>query len=97
MSTCIVTGIVTDCSGVPLSGLNVYFNTQSPSTSTQPARIATTSASNGTWSIPILQGTSGTFTVYTTSSSNGNTSPYQFNVLIPATSTATLQSIVEDQ
>jgi len=97
MSTCIVTGTVTDCSGTPLSGLNVYFNTQSPNTSIQPARVATTSASDGTWSMPILQGTSGTFTVYTTSSSTGNTSPYQFNVLIPATSTTTLSSIVEDQ
>jgi hypothetical protein len=97
MSTCIVTGTMTDCSGAPLSGLNIYFNTQSPSTSPQPARVTTTSAANGTWSMPIIQGLSGTFTVYTASSSTGNTSPYQFNVVIPATSTATLQSIVEDQ
>ncbi len=97
MSTCIVTGTMVDCTGAPLSALNIFFNIQSPGTSAQPARVTTSSASDGTWSMPILQGTSGTFTVYTTSSSTGSTLPYSFNVVVPALSTATLSSIAEDQ
>lgn len=97
MSICVVSGTVVDPSGNPLSGVPVDFNIQNAIVSADPVQGTTSTASNGTWSMSLLQGLSGVFTISVRNSNFGKSFPYRFNVAIPASSTANFSSILVDQ
>jgi hypothetical protein len=96
MATCTVSGTLTDCTSTPLVGMVVQFTTQSPGFSVEPVAGVTTSSSSGAWSLSILQGTSGQFTIYVPNGSTGNLVPYKFNAVIPSATSANFSTIVED-
>lgn len=96
MALCTVDGTVTDVSGTPLGGVPVIFNTQSGAVSVEPYEGATATASDGTWSLSLVQGLGGVVTLAVAPSDIGKTNLYRFNVNIPATATAPFSSILVD-
>lgn len=96
MSVCLISGVVQDPSLTPISGLAVTFNTQTPVLAAEPVQGSTTTASDGTWSMSLLQGLSGIFTINSRVTPISRTTTYTFNVNVPLTSTANFSDIVVD-
>lgn len=96
MANCTVSGTVLDPSGTAISGVRVEFNTQTAAASVEPQQAATTTATNGTWSLVLVQGLGGIFTIKIPQSSIAPVTPYTFNANIPVATTATFASVVVD-
>lgn len=96
MAICVVSGTVLDPSGTALSEIEVDFNIQTPIISADPVQGSTTTASDGTWSLSLLQGLSGVFTVNVANDNLSKKIPYRFNANIPLSLTASFSSVVVD-
>lgn len=79
-----------------MSDVEVDFNIQTPLVSIEPVEGSTTTDANGAWSLALQQGLSGVFTISSRVSSLSRTTPYKFNVNIPATTSASFSSIIVD-
>ncbi len=97
MALCLVSGTIKDASATAISGAQIAFSLQNPTLIAEPYDISTTSASDGTWSMNLVQGQSGIITVRSIISPNmGKRETFAFGVNIPATPTATFASILGD-
>lgn len=92
MAICVVSGAVLDPSGTALSGTSVSFNTQLAAVSAEPVQGSTSTASDGSWSLSLLQGISGIFTIPVAPTTSSRKVLHTFSAVIPATSTATFSS-----
>lgn len=93
VNTCIVTGQFLNPQGAAVSGATVRFVTQSPVVDTnnniiQPYELSTTTASDGTWSLTLVQGITGKVTLDLNPTVSFPITKYTFSVAIPLTSTA---------
>jgi hypothetical protein len=101
MANCIVSGTFTNPQGAAISGATVRFNLQKPALDVSgnllmPKEITTTTASDGTWSLSIVQSTQGNLTLDLNPTSNSPVVRYNFSLSIPATATATFASVWVD-
>lgn len=97
MATCVVSGTFTNPQGNAVSGATVRFSTERPVLDNlgnliMPKEITTTTATDGTWSLTIIQQVSGTLTLDLTPSTNSPVVKYTFSLVIPSTTTATFAS-----
>lgn len=101
MALCTVSGTFLDPQSAAISGATVRFNIESPvldslGDSLVPKEATTTTASNGTWSLAITQGISGSITLDLSQTPSGQFPivKYTFAVIIPSATTATFASVV---
>lgn len=102
MANCTVSGTFLDPSGTAISGATVRFRVDSPTLDAAsrlllPKEITTTTASNGTWSLSIVQSTSGLVMFDCPPDLTNSPVRYTFSVIVPATLTASFASIWVDQ
>lgn len=99
MPTCVVSGTLVDPSGTAISGAPLSFRLMAPivvTPSIGPVADSTTSASDGTWSLTIGQSLSGIISITSQDVPTAKPVIYGFNVIIPASATATFSSILVD-
>lgn len=102
MSTCVVSGTFLDPSETAISGAKVKFNIDNPVLNAGlanligPKEISTTTATDGTWSLTITQGCSGTLSIDCPPDGLNSTRRYSFALNIPLASTATFSSTWAD-
>jgi hypothetical protein len=94
MATCIVSGTFLNPQGSAVSGATVRFNIESPildllGNLLMPKEITTTTATDGTWSLAIIQGVAGSLTLDLNPTTTSPVVKYNFSLIIPATTTAT--------
>jgi hypothetical protein len=105
VTTTSVTGTVRDTSGTAISGATIEAsNTQayfySDGSLITPYRVSTTSASNGTWSLTLVENvSSSTYTRVTVSfgDGNGGTIRRDYSIIVPASGPVTLASLATGQ
>lgn len=93
MANCTVSGVFVDPQGNPIVGAALRFNTENAVTDASgnlisPIEIDTVTASDGTWSMALVQGISGILTADLTPVTGSPIVKYEFSLVIPATSTA---------
>ncbi len=96
MALCTVSGTVIDSSGTALAGIPVSFVTQVPILAAEPIEGTTSTATDGTWSLSVLQGLSGIFTISAPTSAISRAIQYKFSANIPLALTATFSSTLAD-
>ena len=95
MATCTYSGTLLDPSETGIVGATVRFNIQTPVMNTgatgllAPKELSTTTTSGGAWSLTLSQGASGILTIDCPPDSLNATVKYKFDIVVPATSTAT--------
>jgi len=94
MARCLVSGIFTDPQGNAVSGATVRVNLDSPvfdasGNLLMPKEVTTTTATNGSWSISLIQSISCVLTLDLTPTTNSPVVKYKFSLITPAATTAT--------
>lgn len=107
-TVCSVTGTCRDSSGSALSGVTItacavrpYIHPTDSSLITADS-VSTTSASDGTWSLSLVETTTPAVSItmsfiYPTSVNSGNTSRQSYTVTIPNTASTTFASLIGSQ
>lgn len=93
MATCVVSGTFLDSQGNGISGAALAFTIETPyldvsGNAITPKQVTTTTASDGTWSLTLVQLTSGILTLSVPISSTSGASKYSYSLVIPASSSA---------
>ncbi len=94
MASCVVSGIFTDPQGNAVSGATIRVNLDSPvfdasGNLLMPKEVTTTTATNGSWSISLIQSVSCVLTLDLTPTTNSPIVKYKFSMVTPAATTAT--------
>lgn len=100
MALCTVSGLLQDATATAISGATVRFNQVAPSFSTTilvPTKeVSTTTASDGTWSLSLIQGLSGIVSIDFPPNATDSNRRVTYSVVIPASASATLQSLATE-
>lgn len=101
MANCVVSGVFTDASSLPVVGALLRFNIGSPTLDLSgnalvPREFTTTTAADGSWSLTIEQLVSGILTLDLNPASNSPVTKYKFSIVVPAASTATFSNCWAD-
>ena len=94
MAICTVSGTFLNPQGTAVASATVHFNIETPVVDgsgnlLMPKEITTTTASDGTWSLSIIQGVSGNLTLDLNPTVSSPVTKYSFSLVIPTSSTAT--------
>lgn len=97
MANCTVSGTFTNPQGTAISGATIRYNIESPVLDLSgnllvPKEITTTTATDGSWSLSLIQGTAGNLVLDLSPSSSAPIVRYNFSMVIPSTSTASFAS-----
>lgn len=101
MATCVVSGTFLNPSEVAISGATVKFNIATPVLNPGGAvlsnqEVSTTTASDGTWSLTLSRGVTGTITLLCPPDGLNSAVRYTFAISVPVASTANFSSIWVD-
>lgn len=101
MATCTVSGTFLDPKGNAVSSATVRFNLERPVVDgsgnlLMPKEVTTTTATDGTWSLVLLQSISGFLTLDLNPTTNAPVVKYKFSMILPASSSATFASCWAD-
>ncbi len=97
MASCVVSGIFTDPQGNAVSGATIRVNLDSPMFDASgnllmPKEVTTTTATNGSWSISLIQSISCVLALDLVPTTMSPVVKYTFSVITPAATTATFAS-----
>jgi len=106
-TVCAITGLLRDTSGTVLSGATIAATNLRPfihptdNSLIMDYQVSTTSASDGTWSLSLVETTTPAVTVLITltypTGSGGGTTTHEYNVIVPNSGTATFASLIGAQ
>lgn len=101
MATCTVSGKIVDSTETAVQGATIKFSIVTPYLNSSsnlfvPKEISTTSATDGTFSLGLSQGISGVIYIDYPPNATDSVRRYTFSVVIPATATATLSSLITE-
>lgn len=100
MANCTVSGTFLDPQGNAISGATIRFNIEtafiSGTSLLLPKEVTTTTATDGTWSLSLVQSLAGILTLDLAPASNSPVVKRNFSLVIPATTTATFASCWAD-
>lgn len=93
MATCVVSGKFADSQGNPVVGATVHFAVTNPvldayGNALTPKEVTTSTAGDGSWSLSLVQGSSGELTLDLIPTSLSSVVKYPFSLSMPLTSTA---------
>jgi hypothetical protein len=102
-ATCILSGTFLDPTGDAIVGATVRFNVESPVIDNtgayilSPKEVTTTTASDGSWSLTLSQGASGSLSLDCPPDATSSTQRYSFSVQVPTAASSTFISAWTDQ
>lgn len=99
MATCNVTGTLIDSSAIAVSGAMIRFRVVNPMLDSGnnlvlPSEVSTTSAVDGTWTLPLDQGISGILTIDYNQDLLSPTRRNTYSLTIPSSASATFASLM---
>lgn len=100
MASCSVTGTLQDPSGTALNGVVLRFAIVTPQIIAgaliMPAQVSATTDSSGNFSLSLAQTISGTLIIEYPPTSGDAIRRYEYAIVVPATSSATLASLITE-
>lgn len=97
MATCTVSGLIEDITGTAIQGAVIKANLVTPYFTTtimvMPKEISTTSASNGTWSLTLIQGAQAIVQIDYPPNTTDSQRSLKFAIAVPLTSTANFSTL----
>ncbi len=97
MSTCTVTGTLVTPGNDRIGSAVVKFNIQNPVTGIiSPKEVRTLSATDGTWSLDLVQGVTGLMKIEYPEDPKGSSSIHFFSLVIPSSASATFSEVWVD-
>jgi hypothetical protein len=100
MATCTVSGVLKDVSDTAIQSATIAARVVTPYFSTTiqiaPKEITTTTASNGSWSLVLIQGASAIVTIKYPPNATDSARIYTYAITVPAASTANFSDLATE-